>query len=243
MAQEHTFDVLILIARPAAGKSEIIDYLRSTRIDERGKRFFIRDFESLDDFPLLWSWFEEDGILEGMGKPRLHTSPDGYFSETYFWDVLIRHLSLEYDKRLKSGPSYHDGRTVIVEFSRGSEHGGYARAFQHLSRVLLSRAAVLYVAVSFEESCRKNLRRFNRDRPGSILEHSVPEEKMRRLYGEVDWESFSAPDPGYLHVQGLKVPYRVFPNEDDVTTGRGDALGVRLEECLGDLWSLYRNSR
>jgi hypothetical protein len=32
------FDILILIARPASGKSEIIDYLKNTPNDERAAR-------------------------------------------------------------------------------------------------------------------------------------------------------------------------------------------------------------
>jgi hypothetical protein len=36
----------------------------------------------------------------------------------------------------------------------------------------------------------------------------------------------------------VKVPYVVFENEDDVTTGRGEALGERLETALQRLWAL-----
>jgi hypothetical protein len=58
------FDVLILIARPAAGKSEVIDYLQSTPVEERARRFHVGPFQVIDDFPMLWAWFEEDDILE-----------------------------------------------------------------------------------------------------------------------------------------------------------------------------------
>lgn len=40
MAARH-FDVLVLIARPAAGKSEIIDYLAQTPPEERWRRFHV----------------------------------------------------------------------------------------------------------------------------------------------------------------------------------------------------------
>jgi hypothetical protein len=39
-------------------------------------------------------------------------------------------------------------------------------------------------------------------------------------------------------VKGIRVPYVVFENEDDVTTARDEALGERLEEILGRLWML-----
>ena len=35
------------------------------------------------------------------------------------------------------------------------------------------------------------------------------------------------------------MPYAVFPNEDDVTTERGPALGERLEDTLARLWRGY----
>ena len=39
------------------------------------------------------------------------------------------------------------------------------------------------------------------------------------------------------------MPYIVVENEDDVTTGRGQALGARLEQRLIQLWELYALKR
>jgi hypothetical protein len=243
MDDQHTFDILLLIARPAAGKSEIIDYLKRTELEIRRQRFHIGQFEEIDDFPMLWTWFEEDAILTEMGRPRLHTTPDNYFKAHYLWDLLIRRICLEYDKRLRDNPNHHRQLTTIIEFARGREHGGFARAFEHLSQKVIQRAAILYLNVSFEESLRKNRRRFNPYRPDSILEHGLPDEKLERLYKESDWEQISAADPEFIAIQGQRAPYVVFENEDDVTTERGEALGERLEETLGRLWKLYSGSQ
>ena len=238
MAKE-TFDILMLHGRPAAGKSEIIDYFKKTEAAERVRRFHIDRFEEIDDFPMLWTWFEEDDILEKMGKPRLHTTPDGYFTERYMWDLLIEKINIEYAKRYRDVENYHDLYTTIIEFSRGSQHGGYKSAYDHLSADILKRAAILYIDVSFEESLRKNRRRFNPDKPDSILEHGLDDEKMYSLYKDVDWEDFTAGNDSYVEVKGIKVPFFVFQNEDDVTTQRGDALGDRLESCMKQLWQRY----
>ena len=235
------FDVLFLIARPAAGKSEIIDYLEQTPDDERQHRFHIGPFDVLDDFPMLWTWFEEDAILEKMGHPRLHTDADGYFKHEYLWHVLIERLALEYRKLQRDRPPDQE-RTAIVEFARGSQHGGYQAAFRHFPAEMLQRGAIAYVHVSFEESLRKNRRRSDPERPDSILAHSLPDEKLRRLYREDDWETFSAGDPRFVPIQGVRVPYAVFENEDDVTTDRGPALGVRLEEVLDRLWTIEQGN-
>ncbi len=238
MPQNNTFKIILLIARPAAGKSEIIDYLRRTPLSERVERFHIAKFEEIDDFSMLWTWFEEDRILEALGHPRLHTDENVNFKYTHLWDVLIERISLEYAKKLRDDPDYHAKYTTIIEFARGAEHGGFARAFEHLSAEILDKLAVMYVNVPWEESLRKNRQRYNPDRPDSILEHGLPDKKLEELYREVDWEEVSAGDEEYLTIQGIRVPYVVFENEDDVTTGRGEALGQRLEETLERLWGL-----
>lgn len=232
-----TFDILLLLARPAAGKSEIIDYLRRTDLDERRRRFHIGRFEEVDDFPMLWAWFEEDAILSQMGYPRLHSDEDGYFKYPYLWHVLIRRLALEVEKRERDHAAGEEV-TTIVEFSRGGEHGGYRAALQYLPIDLLRRAAICYVNVSYAESLRKNRRRLNPQRPDSILEHALPDAKLERLYRQDDWAELSAVDPAWVAVDGLRVPYVVLENEDDVTSGRGEPLGERLEQALGRLWEL-----
>ncbi len=230
------FTILFLIGRPAAGKSEIIDYLKKTPREKRIERFHIADFEEIDDFPMLWAWFEEDEILEKMGKERIHTDKEGYFKEEWLWDLLIRRIELEYEKKLHDTPGYENDHTVIIEFARGSEHGGFKSAFNNFSPDLLKKAAIMYLEVSFEESLRKNRKRFNPDRPHSILEHSLPDEKLVKMYKESDWEEFSSADKDYIEINSVKVPYAVFDNSDDVTSKGGDALGDKLEEVLSLLW-------
>ena len=237
--KNKTFDIVILIARPAAGKSELIAYLKGVSPKVRAERFHIGAFEEIDDFPMLWAWFEEDHILSEMGEARIHTTAEGYFKHTHLWDLLIRRIELEYNKRLHENPKYHDEMTTVVEFSRGSEHGGFGRAFSQLSDGFLNRSAVLYIDVSFEESLRKNRKRFNPDRPYSILEHGLPDDKLRVLYSENDWEHLSQVDESYLHIRGNRIPYAVLENEDDVTTEGGERLGGRLESAMQLLWKRY----
>lgn len=237
------FEVLILVARPAAGKSEVIDYLRRTPEGERLRRFRIGAFREIDDFPMLWAWFEEDAILERMGLPRLHTDSAGCFVRRELWDLLVRRIVLDYRKLVAEEPRLHESATVIFEFSRGSEHGGYRSAFACIEPDVLARSAILYIDVSWEESLRKNRRRFNPARAHSILEHGLPDEKMERLYRDVDWRELAPDEAGWLEVGAARVPYAVMPNEDDVTTGRGEALGLRLQETLGRLWSLREARR
>ena len=238
---KDTFDALILIGRPASGKSKVIDLLTRTPPDVRRKKFHTASLDVLDDFPMVWNWLEEDRILsERLGQPRMHTDADGCFKYRYLWHLLIERLSLEYHRRLRDDPTYHDHTTLILEFARGSEHGGYAEAFLHLADDLLHRAAIVYMFVSFEESLRRNRRRFEPERPDGTLEHSVPEDVLTRLYRDEDWAKFSAADPDFLTVRGIRVPYVVFENQVHVRTGVRDQLMARLEAVLGRLWELQR---
>jgi hypothetical protein len=68
----------------------------------------------------------------------------------------------------------------------------------------------------------------------------MTDDKMERLYRDDDWSAIASEDNGHLDVRGQRVPYVVFPNEDDVTTGKPEQLAERLESVLGKLWELYR---
>jgi hypothetical protein len=231
------FPILILNARPAAGKSEIIQYLQGVPLEERRIRFHIGPMEILDDFPMIWAWFEEDDILQKeFHLPRLHSTADHYFKIKALWNVLIRRINLEYEKWQSDT---NGDWTVLIEFSRGSEHGGYREAYHYLSDVILEKAASLYVNVSFNESIRKNRKRFDPERPGSILYHALEDEKMRNLYLEDDWSELTASDPYVFSIGNHSIPYAVFENEDDVTTKGGSELGLRLEAVLADLWEIW----
>jgi len=237
-----TFDVIILTGRPASGKSEIIHFLKHLPEDLRQEHFHIAQLEIYDDFPMLWVWFEEDDILsKNFGLPRLHSDEQGYFKYPELWHLLIERLSLDYGKLVRDDPSYHEHSTCMIEFSRGTQHGGYAEAFPHLSDEMLDHAGIMYVRVPFEESLRKNRRRFNPDKPDSILEHGLDDEKMECLYRDDDFATIAPGNSGLVEIRGHQVPFVVFPNEDDVTTDKPDQLAARLESVLGELWNLYQS--
>jgi len=227
--------VIILNARPGAGKSELIKYLRSLEPDNRALNFHIGKIHVIDDFPYLWRWFEEDDILEMMGKDRIFSDKDGYFKHIYLWDLLIHLINLEYDKFIRDCENANE-YTVFIEFSRGKQHGGYRRAYPLLGKNILEEAALMYVNVSWEESLRKNRQRFNPQKPDSILEHGIPDKKLEFMYSGCDFADVSKADPDYILINNQKIPYCIFENEDDVTSEPNPILGSRLEACCKKLW-------
>ena len=233
------FEKIILLGRPASGKSEVINYLKNTHVGEREKRFHIGKLVEIDDFPMLWTWFEEDDVLEKVfKKPRLYSTPDGYFKEEYLWHLLIERISLDYKKSKRDLGDKISEVTHLIEFSRGTEHGGYKTAFKHLSKELLENAALLYIDVPFEESLRKNRKRFNPDKPDSILEHGLPDTKLEKMYKEVDFHEVIKGKTTHLEINGVKVPYVIFDNMPSKTDDPA-LLGPALDECIGKLWELY----
>lgn len=237
MAQpDGIFPLLIINARPAAGKTELLRALERVPLEARISRFHIGQMHVFDDFPMLWAWFEEDRLLEQVfQRPRLHTTPDEYFLHHDLWHLLVRRLCLEYEKWERD---WSEPATAILEFSRGGEHGGYQAAYQHLSRDVLERAAILYLHVSFAESARKNRARFNPDRPDSLLQHGLSSEKLDRLYRIDDWDDFTRTHPAHVQVGEHRVPYVIFENDDDLTSTADEAMLARLEGCLHQLWTL-----
>ena len=100
--------------------------------------------------------------------------------------------------------------------------------------------AILYVDVDWEDSLRKNRKRFNPNKPDSILEHSLPDEKLERLYRFCDFhEITSKQQSGQIRIKDFSIPYAIFDNHDDVTTAMGPELGQRLKTVLNKLWMVY----
>ncbi len=231
------FETIILIGRPAAGKSEVIDFLKKTDEAERARRFRIGPFVELDDFPFVWETFEIDDLLEKLGQRRVFTTKDYYFTGDHVWNLFIERINLEFQKKLAKEPAYTTKQTVIVEFSRGGEHG-FGEAFSRLSDEILSRAGIVYISVSYEESARKNRRRFDPTQADSILYHSLPDAKMEFYYRTNDWERLSAgKKTGQVTIRGHHVPFAVFDNEPEQTDDPMK-LGPALEDVFRRLWGL-----
>jgi len=231
------FETIILIGRPAAGKSEVIDFLKKTDEQTRATRFHVGPFEEIDDFPFVWETFEIDDLLERMGQPRVFTTKHYYFKGDHLWNLFIGRINLEFRKRLARDPEFTRRRTVLVEFSRGGERG-FAEAFEHLADEILSRAGIVYINVSYEESVRKNRRRFDPAQADSILFHSLPDEKMEFYYQTNDWAQLSAGrKSGRIRIREFDVPFAVFDNEPEKTDDPRK-LGPALEETFGRLWDL-----
>ncbi len=227
------FPILIITGRPAAGKSEVIDFLKKCPAEERLRRFKIGEFEELDDFVYVWETFEVDDILSRHGRKRLWTDEKYYFTDPFVWNLYIERINLEYRKKLARDPRYHLRHTVLIEFARGGDDGIH-EALRHLHDDILKIARLIYIKVPYEESVRKNRRRARKGMEDSILYHSLPDEKMEFYYKTNDWEKLESKDPAAIEVRGFKVPYAVFENMPEKTLDPA-LIGQELERVAGRL--------
>lgn len=230
---EKHHPVIILVARPAAGKSEVIDYLKKTPLVERMERFGVAELAEFDDFLYIWEWFEEDDFLSQHGKERLHSKPDYYFKDEFAWHVCIQKINNAFAKRLAE-PDFLKRYTSLIEFARGGENG-FRDAFNFLSDDILKLAKIIYIKVTYEESVRKNRKRARKGEEHSVLYHSLPDDKMEFYYKINDWDKLSGgKDSGVIEIKGHRVPFAVFDNMPEKTDDPAK-LGPALDEVFARL--------
>lgn len=239
-----TFDNILLLGRPAAGKSEFIDFLKKTPAEERARNFHIGEFEELDDFVWLWEKFKEDDLWEEAGYPRLYSHRDGNNMglEPHagkLFDLMFTKFNHEYEKKYLNNPNFFDKGTLFIEFSRGGEEG-FARAFERLSKEMVKRSAILYIDVSFEESWRRNVARYEEKLKHSILAHMATRKVMEHFYKTNDWQKITDNRPqGSIKIQGIDVPFFTMHNEPELKDH--GLLSERYKpalDCLMKLWGL-----
>jgi len=139
------------------------------------------------------------------------------------------------EEKLAGIPATLEGKTVVIEFARGGPQGskmplpapfGYRYSFSQLSDEILSRADVLYIWVTPEESRRKNEERARpgRDGDASILHHGVPIKVMLGDYGcdDIEWLLQQSDRENTVKVETrgkvFHLPLARFDNREDLTT-------------------------
>jgi hypothetical protein len=290
MAQ--TLDVLLLLALPASGKSEVRRYFASLTPAQCSDEMHMGPTAQLDDYPYVHMMRRVSQELRARGQDGVFFDSDDLpMKEPRDWGTLIELLNEDFDDlsqrrrpapaaaaawlldrydaaraRVGATPAFRslapvlraeieqalekdarelleaknaaipdalEGRTIVIEFARGGPDGatpplpeplGYRYSLARLSDEILSRASILYVWVTPEESRRKNHERTDPNDPGSILHHGVPMAVMLGDYGcdDMEWliEHSGRPDTVRVEARGRTwdVPVARFDNRVDKTT-------------------------
>lgn len=258
--KQEAFDIILLIALPASGKSEVRHYMASVPPERLKKEFHIGENLQLDDFPYVFMMRRMDEELEKLKEPRLFYPANFLpFFDGRDWGTLVHLLNEDFrdmrahrtvvtdsaaellfdrvdtaaqqagipprlalltpeirkklaaalepearkmlEEKHAAYPDTMEGKTLIIECARGGQQGasmpltgtaGYQYTLPLFSPEILSRAAILYIWVTPEESRRKNADRADPNDPGSNLHHSTPMEVMLCDYGCDDMEYLTA---------------------------------------------------
>lgn len=237
-----TFDHLLLLGRPASGKSEFIDFMKKVPDDVRANKYHIGMFEEADDFVWIWEKFVEDDLWEKAGYNRLYSkeympgnpglAPEG---ERLFEFCMQKFNNVITEKYLKKNKFYNDG-TLFIEFARGRKDA-FKKALEALKPEILERAAIFFIYVTKEESWRRNVARYQEKLKHSILSHMVPKETFDYFYSEHDWLSLTDEKPnGHIQIHGLKIPFVTMNNEPESTDPK--VLDKRYGGALNTLYGL-----
>jgi hypothetical protein len=240
------FKHLLVLGRPACGKSEFIDFLKHSPEEMRRNRLHIGRFEEVDDFPWLWEKFLDDAIWAKAGYERLYTreympgnpgmAPEG----AKLFDWCMHKFNEVIEQQYLSREDFYRDSTLLIEFSRGGADG-FRKALGVLDRKILQPAGIFYIQVSREESWRRNVARYQEKLKHSILAHMVPKETYDFFYDTNDWAALTqGRSAGWLEVNGLGVPFVAMNNEPESTDPV--VLEERYAAALGRLWEL-RSSR
>jgi hypothetical protein len=241
------FKHLLVLGRPACGKSEFIDFLKHAPADVRRRRLHIGTFEEVDDFPWLWEKFQDDAIWEKAGYERLYTeeympgNPGMAPKGARLFDWCMHKFNDVIGREYVGRDDFYRDSTLLVEFSRGGADG-FRRAFGMLDRAVLQPAAIFYIHVSREESWRRNVARYQEKLRHSILAHMVPRQTYDYFYDVNDWEELTAgKGSGWLEVNDVRVPFVTMNNEPESTDPV--VLEARYSAALERLWSLWSEGR
>lgn len=236
------FEHIVLLGRPASGKSEMVDYLKSVPVRERLEKFHVGNFVEIDDFPWLWQKFEDDDIWERAGYLRRFSkyyedgnkglSPDG----APLFDWCMEKFNTEIEKRYLSNPDFYKENTLFIEFSRGNTRT-YSDSLSRLKSSIWKRAAILYIDVSGEESKRRNIKRYEEKKKASILAHKVPEELLEAHYKTDDWHVLTGgKEGGCMDICGIRAPFVTMGNEPELPPG--PEIGERYRRAFEMLFKL-----
>ena len=317
---DRILDVLLLLALPASGKSEVRRYLASLTPEQCRSEMRLGPTVQLDDYPYVHMMRRVSQELRRLGTDGIFFDSDDLpMKEPRDWGTLIELLNEDFGDlvqprrqapasagdwllerlaaaRAKVGapaalaslpaatrrslsaaleseaaellheknaniPDSLEGRTVVIEAARGGPDGaslplpeplGYRYSLSKLNDAILSRASILYVWVTPEESRRKNHERTDPNDPGSILHHGVPIAVMLGDYGcdDMEWliQHSGRPDTVRIEARGRIHDLAVarFDNRVDKTSFvRADraawsprdveALHAGLADALGPL--------
>lgn len=140
---KNVFDIVLLTALPASGKSEVRRFLKN--VDEKAlvDDFHIGKNLQLDDFPYVNMMRRIDDVLDSLGKERVFFfSADKPFINPYDWGTLTEIINRDYED-LISGKKYNEnpGKWLIDRIEDSAKAVGIDYRLKKLDSNTLDKLA------------------------------------------------------------------------------------------------------
>ena len=119
------FDIVLLVALPASGKSEVRNFMANIEPERLQKEFHIGENLQLDDFPYVHMMRRIDNELEKMGEERLFYPGEEPFINGRDWGTLCCLLNEDYHD-LKNRNVIEPDSAAMLLFDRIDRAGAQA---------------------------------------------------------------------------------------------------------------------
>lgn len=194
----ETFDIVLLMALPASGKSEVRRFLANVEPERLQKDFHIGANLQLDDFPYVHMMRRADDQLAKLGKNRVFfKSGDKPFINPKDWGTLIHLLNEDYRDLMGKNVVKADSAADLL-LKRIDKAGEKAKIAPRLAG--LDRDTWTAVANELEKEARAMLDEKHAAYPASFEGKTIVVEAAR---GGPDGSSMPLPAPfGYQYSLG-----------------------------------------
>ena len=112
--KKDVFDVVLLMALPASGKSEVRNFMANLPPERLSTEFHIGENLQLDDFPYVHMMRRIDNELQAMGQERIYYPGEEPFIDGRDWGTLCALLNEDYHDLLNRNTVYVDSAAELL---------------------------------------------------------------------------------------------------------------------------------
>ena len=167
---KNSFDIVLLVALPASGKSEVRNFMANLAPERLLREFHIGANLQLDDFPYVHMMRRIDNELAAMGESRIFYPGEEPFCDGRDWGTLCCLLNEDYHDLINRNVSKPDSAAMLL-FERIDRAGGQVGIAPRLG--LLPESVRSKLASILEEEARAMLEEKHAQYPDSFENKTI----------------------------------------------------------------------
>ena len=171
MVNPNFADIVLLLALPASGKSEVRRYMMHVDRAKRIEQFHLADTVQLDDYPYVELMREIDDALDELGEPRrfFKSNNDGFF-HAEDWGALLALVSEDF--HVFANPDLPtpsaDAAFMFTRLDAARKKAGAPPAFESMAADVRER-----LAAKMQKKCTWVVHELFSKRPASLADKTV----------------------------------------------------------------------